>query len=124
MQTGYFKSKLVDNIEQNECSENWKTLLNKKNTTTLWAFPQQQGVGFYEQTFPDDMAIASMLVTLTFDDGGRSFLNVHAVVTKFDGSDRELIITTLTEKLDLFSKMRMTLNNGHTPKNPLPQVTL
>jgi hypothetical protein len=117
MKAGYFKSELINNIEQSTCSDNWETLLNKKNMSALFAYISQ-GTGYYQQIFPDDMAVAAINITPAFDDGGRFFPNVSAQVQKFDSTDRELIMTALTEKLDLFNKLRGSL----APKSSIPQV--
>lgn len=125
MRTGQFKIMLVnDNIEPYQ-TNGVGNLLNHDNFSEVWNFHKFNPPGAYVKKYPEDMAIASILITQVQDADGRKHKNNDTVIVKLDANDALNLLNLADEHHHLSSRMQaIQRNNGHTLCNPLPEVTL
>lgn len=123
MQTGRFISKLVDDIEQNYQTKDLENLLNNKNLAEVWNLANE-GAGIYDRVFPDDMAVTRTVITMDVDNSGRLYYNNDTVIVKFTGTDRELILEALKDKLQLLERMKTVQNNSMEHTHPLAPIQI
>lgn len=121
MKTGRFINKLTNNILAYYQTNGVEALLNKKNFETVWNTCESG-----KTIFPDDLAVASTVITPNFDNAGRMIFANDTIIVKFDYTDTQTILQALmgngmqlNNRIDTYQA-----KNSFELKNPLPPVTL
>jgi len=122
LQSGRFINKLVnDRLEFYQTTDAEK-LLNDKNLKAVWNLSREEP-GEYKNKFLDDMAITNTMIASVYDSTGREMRENDTIIVKFDDLDRDRILDTMNESMNLLGTMRkLQHNNGIELMNPLPNV--
>jgi len=113
MKTGRFVNTVTNKTLSYYGTRGWEDLLNEVNVGVLWNLDHSE-VNY----FLDDLAITDTVITPEFE-GNRLIYANDTLIVKFDTVKELLEYTGLEQKLKSYQR-----NNGHSLKNPLPDVEL
>ena len=124
MRTGQFKLFLVDdNIEPYQTNA-VSQLLNRDNWSEVWNFHKFNPPGEYTKTYPEDMAIAHIIITEVLDGDGRKHKNNDTTIAKFGLEDGKQTLAAIEQIYHIADRLKKHQYGNTSLTQPLPQVNI
>jgi hypothetical protein len=125
MRCAQFKLYLIDdNIEPYQTNGAGQ-LLNRDNWSEVWNFHKFNPPGEYVKEYPEDLAIAHIIITEVLDGDGRKHKNNDTAIVKFGVEDGKQLLNSVKEKYNIIERLkRHQTASAAVFTQPLPQVNI